>query len=158
MNPQIRKVKDAPENFIRSLAAAYISDNDITFEYLGDKCMMTPRMISDILYRGIAEAILDFETSRKVYSKVVYFRTKGISIRRKRWDKALEERKAFEKRKKQVTENHNRARAELVKKIQEVEFQLNSYDTYFTDEEGSPSKQDLENKLHSLKGALCLVR
>ena len=86
------KSKDVDKKQICLLAKEYLSNPYITFEHVGAKHGISGRLVSNILWRGIAENILSTTVSEAVYAKVVNSSYKGKSTRSKRWEEAFDKR------------------------------------------------------------------
>lgn len=153
----VTKQKDIPVGEKISMAYYYISHYKITFRDVAIKYNRSEKMVSNILYEVIFNGYLDMATSIKVYNKIVYCNYKGIDLRMKRWDPALNARKALEKRRKEIAENHKRVKTEIEAEIEEIQFQLENWNSSFIDEDDSPSKEHLENRLFRLQRTLCFV-
>lgn len=133
-------VKGASSELIYSLAKDYTQNSWITFENLGWSYDITAKMVSAILYRGIAEDILSNNVAEKIYKKVVYASDKGITQRMTRWEKAFDERENLRYNKK--------LKKKLSDEIQLVELQISTFDESSSDE--GPSIEELQNKLFNL--------
>ena len=106
------------------VAATFVGSSSVTFENVG-ACYngMSNRMVSNILYRGIAENIYPSILAEAIYAKIMKVNKRGYRYSYSRWDKAFEER--LEKRK----ELSERLKLLTAKKIQ-FDFVIENYDTY----------------------------
>lgn len=96
------KIKNVSKAFIRKLANCYTADISFTFQMLGNHFNITPKAVSNLLYRGIAEDIIPDTQAEVIYHKVVHCTRKCQNQRIKRWERAFDER--LECRKKQLAE------------------------------------------------------
>lgn len=78
--------------FVRVVANTYLEHSYMTLEDLASRFGITPRMASDILYRGIAEDILAESIAEQVYYRMIHSNRQDIQRRTARWDAAFEER------------------------------------------------------------------
>lgn len=148
-------VKTARPELIKMLARLYVSDNWETFESIGRRYNLSARMVSDLLFRGIAENILSDKVSDLVFHKVVHQRSTGVMQRTLRWEKAFEARDIYKlKEKEQEKEDKEREREQkreiILQEIELVKFQIANY----VDIEYAPSLQELEDRLFHLETKL----
>lgn len=103
--------------------------------------------ISNILYRGVVESILDDVTAAAIAKKAVDY-AYDLHQTDNRWKRAMKEREL------------NKANFELEylkQKQQELQFQYETFDDYGIDEEGAPNKEDLKYQLlHIENDILCV--
>ena len=150
-------VAKVSEEFIRLLAKEYLQDF-ATLKSVAKQHGTSPGTVSNILYRGVAELILDESTSIAISKKAVA-NTDNIRKTAKRWERAsvfreiasIEDDIGYMKR-----------------VIEELTFKIETYTEYFFDDEFVPSKKSLrcdkakaqrqltslENRLNKLKGEL----
>jgi len=142
-------VKDVDEKTIKRLAHEYLSGNYVTLKSLGTKYRTTPTTISNILWRGIAENILDQRVAKCIYNKIVDKPSIGWYQRKLRWDEA------FEERDKKVKELEKDYQTELeldnLNSLKEYyENAIASYDSYYFEDDNVPSREELEAKLNQV--------
>ena len=125
-------VAKVSEDFIRVLASEYLVDN-VTMKSLAKQYSSSPGTISNILFRGVSEYILDDVTSAAITKKVVA-NTDNIRKTYKRWEYA------FKLRDIKLIEIDIPF---LTRVIDEISFQIETYDDYFFDDECAPSKKSL---------------
>ena len=138
------KVRTANEHLIHHVANLYLGNIHTTLEGVADKLNTSKRTVSNLLFRGIAENILSNKISDEIFNKVVYANEKGQYQRRLRWERAFELREDFIQRKKDELKSEQKKELDRINDLlKEIAFQISSYDNYFYDEEGLPSKEDL---------------
>lgn len=128
----VAKVSDA---FIRKLAQEYLAEY-MTMEKLAKAYRTTATTISNILFRGVSEGIIDELTSAAITAKVVAF-TENVCQTSRRWQKA-----------------NNLYQAKLVEAdiaytkqcLQEVNYHIESYDDFFFNDDSAPTKKSLKCK------------
>lgn len=150
-------VAKVSEKFIRTLAKDYLKDN-ASMKSLAKIHKSSPKTISNILFRGVSEGILDEATSVGIFRKAVA-NTDNIHETFTRWELAskLRDIKFVE------------ADILFVKRvIEELTFKIETYTDYYLDDECAPSKKSLrcdrakakqelaslESRLKKLKGEL----
>jgi len=128
-------------DFIRRIAQEYLLDF-ATMKRLARTYKTSPSTISNILFKGVAECILDDLTAEAVAAKAMS-NTDNVVRTRKRWEKALELRKLplFEEE-----------LASEKKKFEELQFQLEHYEDYFLDDACAPTERGLRCQVGRLKG------
>lgn len=103
--------------------------------------------VSNILYRGVVESILDDVTTAAVIEKAVA-NAHDLHQTDNRWKRAIKEREL------------NIASSKLdylIQKQQELQFQYETFDDYAIDDEGAPSKEDIKYQLlHIEEEILCI--
>lgn len=122
-------------DFIRKLASNYLVEY-MTMEKLAKEYHTSATTISNILFRGVSEGILDELTSAAITSKVVAF-TENVNQTARRWQKA-----------------NNLYQAKLVEAdiayikacVEEVNYHVEAYDDFFFDDDNAPSKKSLKCK------------
>lgn len=129
-------VKNADPIMIRRMASQYITYSHATLEGIAEVNHITAKMVSNLLYRGIADDILPDSVADMVFHKIVYCADKGQMQRRNRWEGAFALRNA----------KRNSS------KIAEVKHQIETYDDYHIEEDGAPTKADLMQQLALLGG------
>ncbi len=139
-------VKDVDERQIKRLAHEYLSGYYVTLKNLGTKYQTTGTTISNILWRGIAENIIDLKVARCVYNKVVDKPSKGWYQRKLRWDEAFARRENF------IREQERRFKKEqeletLYSLKEYYESAIAGYGNFFIDNDEGPSLEELEAKL-----------
>ena len=147
------KTKDASPDFIRRIADYYICNYTTLDRVAKEFNLSNGRSVSELLYRGVAENILDEITSSKIYHKVVFAKFQGQYQRKVRWDEAMMLRHN-PTRAKEYEENLKALEDQIAfEKEQEsfLHFQITSFDDFFFDEAGAPSKEDLEGDLYRLQ-------
>lgn len=140
-------VSDVSDEFIKQLAKEYLLDF-MTMKKLAEKYSSSPGTISKILFKGVTERILDDVTATAVSNKV-RSSTDNIRLTNIRWDLALYLREV---------PNYEAQVEYLKQKIKEVDFQIETYDDYFSDDDSAPSKASLVSELKSLKRDLHFVK
>lgn len=133
-------VKNASSEFISSLAKEYLENDFVTFEKLAKFYDLSPKTISALLYKGIAEDILSNNVSERIYQKVVYSSDKGINQRKLRWEKAFDAR--------DMLKYNQKMKKKLTDEINFIEFQISTFDETVSDDE--VSIEQLQNKLFKL--------
>ena len=86
------KVKDVEPKTIRIIANEYVKITHSTFETIGDCHNMSRKMVSNLIWRGIAENILPTNIADAIYFKVTHSSNKLILSKISRWDEAFEKR------------------------------------------------------------------
>ena len=150
-------VAKVTEEFIRLLAKEYLKDN-ATLKSVARQHGTSPGTVSNILFRGVAELILDEATSIAISKKAVA-NTDNIRKTAKRWERASIFREIAS-----VEEDIGY----MKRVIEELTFKIETYTEYFFDDECAPSKKSLrcdkakaqhrlislENRLKKLNGEL----
>lgn len=139
-------VKDVDEKTIKKIAHEYLSANYVTLKTLGTKYRTTPTTISNILWRGIAENIIDQRVAKCIYNKIVDKPSIGWYQRKLRWDEAFQKREEITKK----LERDYEIQLELdaLNSLKEhYENTISSYDSYFFEEDDAPSLEELKDKL-----------
>lgn len=132
----VNKVSDG---FVRKLAYNYLEPY-VTMASLAKKHNSSANTISNILYKGIAEGILDDITAQAVAKKAIDSADDVYKTKR-RWEQAKFERKTAE------------AVAELnflERKLEELRFQYDSYDDFVSDADCC-SKESLLDSIYQLE-------
>ena len=128
----VAKVSDA---FIRKLAKEYLIEY-MTMKKLAKEYRTSATTISNILFKGVSEGIIDELTSAAITAKVVAF-TENVCQTSRRWQKA-----------------NNLYQAKLVEAdiayakqcLQEVNYHIEAYDDFFFDDDNAPTKKSLKCK------------
>ena len=152
-------VAKASTEFIRKLAKEYVGQTRhgkvATMKQLAEKYNTSPKTISDILFRGIAEGIIDEITSIEIGNKATSS-TDNLKKTRNRWVKALDLRNI------QTMEEEI---SFLKQSLTQFNFQLQTYDAFFSSEQGAPSKAYLrsqkaiaENKIRKLQDRIITLK
>ena len=127
---------------IRKLADTYLSSKFISFTRLSELFGISAKKVSDLLFIGITDGILDDNTAKAVADKVIHFTDKGVMQRRIKWNDALKKRRINAGiQDKQDTE------------IELLKMQIESYDSFFVNEEDAPSKEELIRRLQLLQSS-----
>ena len=143
-------VKNVDERTIRRMASEYLSGSYVSLKTIATKYRTTATTISNILWRGIAEDIIDYRVAKSIYNKVVDKPSIGWYQRKMRWDEAFDRREEFIKEK----EREAKIQEELLnlEALKEYyEHAIASYDNYFIEEAGGPSLEELQSKLEEVK-------
>ena len=140
-------VKSVDEKTIKKLAHEYLSGYYVSLKNLATKYRTSATTISNILWRGIAENIIDSKVADFIYRKVVDKPSIGWYQRKMRWDEAFEKRN--QKIKKDI-ENQLELN-NLLSLKESYENMLSSYDNYFFEEDSAPSKEALQKELDEIK-------
>lgn len=142
-------VKNVDEKTVRRLAHEYLSGYYVTLKTLGTRYHVSPNTISDILWRGIAENIIDLKLAKYIYTKIVDKPSIGWYQRKMRWDKAFEERSILIHKLKK--ENEKEQELIALKPIKEYyESLIEGYDKYTYEERGLPNLEELKAKLEKI--------
>jgi hypothetical protein len=92
------KLREVEPKTIRKLAKIYVTVPNASFQSIGKMYGLSERMISNILWRGIAENIVPTNIADAIYSKVI----KAFKANEKqcmaRWDEAFEKREKLRKK------------------------------------------------------------
>ena len=147
-------VAKVSEEFIRLLAKEYLQDN-ATLKSVARQHHTSPSTVSNILFRGVAELILDDATSIAISKKVVA-NTDNIRKTVKRWERASIFR--------EIASVEDDIRY-MNRVIEELTFKIETYTEYFFDDEFAPAKKGLrcdkakaQSQLTSLKNRLNKLR
>ena len=134
------QIANVSHNFIRRLAMEYITPdrvgNVMTMKKLALRYNTSAPTISNILFRGVSEGIIDEITSLEIARKAIAS-TDNTRATRSRWEKAMALRDV-EKIEEEIEY--------LKRALSEVCFQLETYDDFFMDEADAPSKENLKSK------------
>lgn len=84
--------KSASKLLIRSIAQKYVHERYSTLASIGDQFKLTEKMVSDLLFRGIAEDLVSNDIADAIYDKIVHCKKNGRIQRRNRWEKAFDMR------------------------------------------------------------------
>ena len=155
------RVKNVDEKSIKLLAEIYISCNNVTLQSIASTYRSKPATISNILWRGIAENILDDKVALRVYYKIVHKPYIGWHQRKLRWDEAFKQRKKVIKKLNEEIQKEFDRNAELdyLNSLKDYyESAIASYDSYFIEEEGAPSLDSLAKKLDEVNEKLQLLQ
>ena len=139
-------VKNVDDKTIRRMASEYLSGYYVTLKTIATKYRTTTTTVSNILWRGIAEDIIDHRVSKSIYNKIVDKPSIGWYQRKMRWDEAFDRRNEFIKEK----EREAKIQEELLnlEALKEYyEHAIASYDNYFVQESDGPSLEELQDKL-----------
>ena len=139
-------VKNVDERTIRRMASEYLSGSYVSLKTIATKYRTTGTTISNILWRGIAENIIDTRVSKCIYNKVVDKPSIGWYQRKLRWDEAFERREEFIK--------HQEREAKIANELMNLEalkeyyeHAIASYDNSFIEGNEVPSLKELQDKL-----------
>lgn len=139
-------VKNVDYATIRRLANEYTKDSYVSLKKLSERYGTTPTTISNILWRGIAENIIDKRTAEKIYTKIIDKPSIGWYQRKLRWDEAFQKREAPTKvEEKDLVKEQELTTLHALKDY--YENAVASYDSYFFDEDDAPSLEFLQAKL-----------
>lgn len=139
-------VKNVDERTIRRMASEYLSGSYVSLKTIATKYRTTATTISNILWRGIAEDIIDTRVAKCIYNKVVDKPSIGWYQRKMRWDEAFDRRDEFiREQEREAKIQEELLNLEALKEY--YEHALASYDSYFTNEDEGPSKEELQDKL-----------
>lgn len=133
-------VSKVSEKFIRKLAEEYITPY-ATLEGVAKQHKSSASTISNILFRGVVEDIISDIIAEEIVTKMSAW-TENQARTKRRWDRALKLREA------------NRLDMEyefMNKKLEELKFQYETYDSYCFDDEGHISKDDLARQVIHLE-------
>lgn len=132
-------VEETSNDFIQRIAQEYLTDFT-TMKKLAKHYNTSSDTISNLLFKGVAELILDDSTAIHIVNKVTNI-TDNSQLTDTRWKKALDIRQ----KNKIIL---------LIQKLEVCKFQLETYDEYFSDEENSPSKADIKASIKELQREL----
>ena len=135
------------------MASEYLSGSYVSLKTIATKYRTTATTSSNILWRGIAENIIDTRVAKCIYNKVVDKPSIGWYQRKMRWDEAFDRRDEFFREQ----EREAKIQEELLNlgALKEYyEHALASYDNYFTNEDEGPSKEELQDKLNEVIGKI----
>ena len=139
-------VKNVDERTIRKMASEYLSGSYVSLKTLATNYQTTATTISNILWHGIAENIIDLRVAKCVYNKIVNKPSIGWYQRKMRWDEAFDRRDEFiREQEREAKIQEELLNLEALKEY--YEHALASYDSYFTNEDEGPSKEELQDKL-----------
>ena len=142
-------VKNVDERTIRRMASEYLSGSYVSLKSIATKYRTTATTISNILWRGIAENIIDTRVAKYIYNKVVDKPSIGWYQRKMRWDEAFDRREEFiREQEREAKIQDELLNLEALKEY--YEHALASYDNYFTNEDDGPSKEELQDKLDAV--------
>ncbi len=141
------------KQFKRHLAEYYAYNKFATFESMAVMWHVSPEFISNSILEILEDTeLVDDITAERAANKAINCFPKGKAQRTRRWEKPLDVRRE----KKLAAMRAEQAKIEEEKsRIEEIEFQIASYDDYFIEEEGAPSKESLLAELHTLKARPC---
>ena len=149
------KIKDASNSLIIRVARYYISDDYITLEKTAREFgLSNGTFVSNLLFRGVAEDIIDDRTTKYVIEKIVYRKDIGIHQRELRWKVEAMALRNEAKARKLQEENKEKELLEECSKEAEIEllkFQIETYDDYFFDEDDAPTKEELIARLNNMR-------
>ena len=150
------RMSDMSDDFIRRIVEEYLRFM-ATMETVGEKYKITSTTVSNILYKAVSENIVDDITAQAVVAKAKSF-TKNVVRTQRRWDEALELRNTPVKQRLQNYQMQLEACEvsikELKEKIEQAEFQLETYDDYFFNDPDAPSKKTLRCTICHLKNQI----
>ena len=141
------KSKDVGRKSIELMAKEYLSSPYVTFEHVGAKHGISGKLVSNILWRGIAENILSTTISEAIYAKVVNSFPRGRIARTNRWEEAFDKR-TIEREK--LTKRLAMLR-ELVKLL---ENRIANYDAYAASTEQPHTLDELNERLEKIQSAI----
>lgn len=141
------KSKDVDRRSIWLMAKEYLSGSYVTFEDVGANHGISGRLVSNILWRGIAENILSTTVSEAIFAKVVNSSYRGKAIRSNRWEEAFDKR-TIEREK--LTKRLAMLR-ELVKLL---ENRIANYDSYAASTEQPHTLDELNERLEKIQSAI----
>ena len=149
------KIKDASNSLIIRVARYYMEDDYITLQMVAEEFgFVSGTFVSNLLFRGVSEDIIDDRTTKYVIEKIVYRKDIGIYQRKLRWEvEAMALRNEAKERKLQE-ENEQKVFLEKENKQAEIEllkYQIEAYEDFFFDDEGAPTKEELIDKLKKLQ-------
>ncbi len=132
----------SPE-FISKLAREYLEDY-VTMHKLAKKYSSSAGTISDILFRGVVEQVLDEITAVAVATKVCES-TENVRQTQARWKKALDLRLLA------IVEQEYEYQTSL---LRELQYKLETYDQFFFGEQSAPAKNSLEREISQIQNKL----
>lgn len=139
-------VKNVDERIIRRMASEYLSGSYVSLKSIATKYRTTATTVSNILWRGIAEDIIDLRVAKCIYNKVVDKPSIGWYQRKMRWDEAFDRRDEYIKEKEREAKiTEELLNLEALKEY--YEHAIASYDSYFVHENDGPSLEELQDKL-----------
>lgn len=150
-------VKSIDDKSIKKLAEEYVKDNYVTLQSIASKYRSTITTISNILWRGIAENIIEEKIALQIYNKIIRKPSIGWYTRKVRWDEAfVERRKVIKKQEAELKRKleHQQELDYLSSLKDYYESAIASYDGYFIEEENAPSLSSLKSKLDEINEKL----
>lgn len=148
-------VKDLSNQEIIGIARSYVARN-ATLSSVAQEFSISSNMVSNAMYRGVAEDILTDALTNDVIYKIVHVKEVGQFQRQQRWNQALVERQALREAKANealsVPEEVNQNLLEVYKESeQELIHQISTYDDNLSLDPDAPSKEELESKLRRIQ-------
>ena len=141
------KSKDADRRLVWLMAKEYLSGTYVTFECVGANHGVSGRLVSNILWRGIAENILSTTVSEAIYAKVINSFYRGKSSRINRWEEAFNKR-TIEREK--LTK-----RLEMFKELVKLlENRIANYEEYAASTNEPQSLEELNARLAKIQSAI----
>lgn len=138
------KSKDVDRRSIWLLAKEYLSSPYVTFECVGANHDLSGRMVSNILWRGIAENILSTTVAEAVYSKIIHSSYRGRTARANRWDEAFDKR--------QETREKMTKKLAMFKEWEKLlVYRTEHYDEYVASCESPSSLEEINERLNKLR-------
>ena len=141
------KSKDVDRRSIWLMAKEYLSGSYVTFEHVGANHGISGRLVSNILWRGIAENILSTTDSEAIYAKVVNSSYRGKAIRSNRWEEAFDKR-TIER------EKLTKRLAMLRDLVKLLESRIANYDAYVASTAQPQSLEELNERLEKIQSAI----
>lgn len=141
------RISDLSDYEIKQIVDAYLKFY-ATMESVAKIFKTSPATISNILFKAVSENnIIDDISAQAVVDKATGF-TENVVRTRKRWQKALTLRN------KAAIQDEIKYKQQ---RVRELEFQFETYDDYFIDEDDAPSKRSLWCEIGRLKGEIKLL-
>ena len=141
-------VKDLSNQEIISIARSYVARN-ATLYSVAQEFSISSNMVSNAMYRGVAEDILTDALTNDVIYKIVHAKEIGQFQRQQRWNQALTERETFREAKaNEALKSYQESfkLEELEAKEQELIYKIESYADFALDPD-APSLAELEEEL-----------
>ncbi len=141
------KSKDADRRMVWLMAKEYLSGPYVTFECVGANHEVSGRLVSNILWRGIAENILSTTVAEAIYAKVINSSYRGKAARANRWEEAFDKRI--------LTRAKLTKRLEMFRELEKLlENRISNYDAYVASTDEPQSLEELNERLTKIKDTI----
>lgn len=142
------KMSTLTEEFYRKLAREYLHPNQ-TMGSLAKRYGSSPGTISKILYEGVVNSTIDDIIAVAIVKKVIDSTSKFEEHKtRNRWEQALRLREQLNDAKKLRL---------LESKLEELMFQLDTYDDVFGSEKG-PGKEHIKQEIYDTQLTIYMLK
>lgn len=138
------KSKDVDRRSIWVMAKEYLSSPYVTFECVGSYHDISGRMVSNVLWRGIAENILSTTVAEALYAKIINSSYRGRAARSNRWDEAFVKREETRER---ITK-----KLAVFRELEKVlAYRVENYSEYVASHENPLSLEEINEKLVKIR-------